>query len=622
MAITYLNSAMIELPASIAVLSAGNLYVLNSDIHSLSTYNFYANNIINNTDIFGDLTVYGSLTALSGIDIINTLTTGATSLSVSNIGPGPALYVSQGPNVEGVAVFKGSSQEILRINNIDPDFGAPTVIVTKGPANKALSANGISLFETISAKVNYIDNFNTVNLIAASGTISNLNNSILTNTTINTNTINSTTITTSSINVNNSLIMPADSNSFFGNMTVYGQINALSGIQNIGSFLTEASALSVINNADAPALFVRQTGYAGAIASFAGTGNVEVLRVNSPDPAPLVPGIIVTGNVSATNVVYASAIKISNSIITSDDKIGIGTLTPSQKLDVAGSIRSTGDCIINEASPSVFLQDTDGKSAILHVNSNYFYVLRTANINSTAAATLSNGQWPFYTSLENGNTNVGGNFSIQGFNRNQAGIVHDPYSLLQIIGVSGSERMLQFASDTSLSANRSNVLSRWILGANSTAETGSNVGSDFYINGYNDAGTYSGPSFFIKRSSNNVGIGTSSPTDSLHVNGFARAKGFKPDVSIATSTTTLSVGQILGVDTTSSVVSALLPASPSIGNMVQIFDSHRKWDTNNCIIVKNGQNIEGSAQNIECDVAGSIVTLIYVSASRGWAIVT
>ena len=58
---------------------------------------------------------------------------------------------------------------------------------------------------------------------------------------------------------------------------------------------------------------------------------------------------------------------------------------------------------------------------------------------------------------------------------------------------------------------------RWNLYANSTAESGSDVGSDFTIARYTDSGVYNGAPFFIKRSTGNVGIGTTSPSGVLHV---------------------------------------------------------------------------------------------------------
>lgn len=54
---------------------------------------------------------------------------------------------------------------------------------------------------------------------------------------------------------------------------------------------------------------------------------------------------------------------------------------------------------------------------------------------------------------------------------------------------------------------------------NSAAESGSNVGSDFELNRYDDVGSYIGAVVYVRRSDGKVGIGTASPVGSLHVAG-------------------------------------------------------------------------------------------------------
>jgi hypothetical protein len=59
---------------------------------------------------------------------------------------------------------------------------------------------------------------------------------------------------------------------------------------------------------------------------------------------------------------------------------------------------------------------------------------------------------------------------------------------------------------------------RWGVQADNTAESGTNTGSDFRINSYDDAGAFVRTPLFIKRSSGLVGLGTSSPTRALDIN--------------------------------------------------------------------------------------------------------
>jgi hypothetical protein len=80
-------------------------------------------------------------------------------------------------------------------------------------------------------------------------------------------------------------------------------------------------------------------------------------------------------------------------------------------LDVTGNIRSVGQQFINNSSPTIYLQDTDNRSSMIHCNSNLFYVLRGDGNNSTTWAQFG-GQWPLIINLENNNATVGNNLVV------------------------------------------------------------------------------------------------------------------------------------------------------------------------------------------------------------------
>ena len=112
-------------------------------------------------------------------------------------------------------------------------------------------------------------------------------------------------------------------------------------------------------------------------------------------------------------------------------------------------------------------------------------------------------------------------------------------------GEAGNNRDLGFISGT-----RSLDLSglRWTLRADSTAETGSNVGSDFKINRYTDSGSAVESAVFIKRSNGNIAIGGSTnpgatldvgnadATDSIRINRGSNASYFASYVLSTSST--------------------------------------------------------------------------------------
>lgn len=83
---------------------------------------------------------------------------------------------------------------------------------------------------------------------------------------------------------------------------------------------------------------------------------------------------------------------------------------------------------------------------------------------------------------------------------------------LMINGDAGQNRLITY---------RTGGVQRIGLYLNNTAETGSNAGSDFAIRRYTDAGALGGTPLFIKRSTGNVGINTTTPATTLDVNGTA-----------------------------------------------------------------------------------------------------
>jgi hypothetical protein len=65
---------------------------------------------------------------------------------------------------------------------------------------------------------------------------------------------------------------------------------------------------------------------------------------------------------------------------------------------------------IRGSSPTIFFTDTDHQSAMLHNNSNLFYILR-GNVDSTGWNTVGSGNWPMVVNLTNNDVTWGGNIS-------------------------------------------------------------------------------------------------------------------------------------------------------------------------------------------------------------------
>jgi len=91
--------------------------------------------------------------------------------------------------------------------------------------------------------------------------------------------------------------------------------------------------------------------------------------------------------------------------------VGIGTTTPGAKLDVNGTITTTGQMWINNASPTIYFKDTDHRGAMLHNNSNLFYVLRGCEATASTTWCTVGGVWPFVINLETNAITTGGSIT-------------------------------------------------------------------------------------------------------------------------------------------------------------------------------------------------------------------
>lgn len=71
-------------------------------------------------------------------------------------------------------------------------------------------------------------------------------------------------------------------------------------------------------------------------------------------------------------------------------------------------------------------------------------------------------------------------------------------------------------------------------------------------------------------------------------------------------------------DTSSSAYAATLPASPSAGDTIRIYDAGITFNTNNLSLNPNGQKINNASGTIAINQSGVCITLIFRSTSFGW----
>ena len=168
-------------------------------------------------------------------------------------------------------------------------------------------------------------------------------------------------------------------------------IPAATGSQN--GYLTSANWTTFNNKQNALTLTV--TGSSGAATLTGATLNIPTYTLAGLGGQPALSG---TGFV-----------KISGTTISYDNSTYYLASNPSSY--ITNTIGSS--FTINNNNPTIYFQDTDHRSAMIHVNSNIFYVLRGSGTNSTSWATF-NGYWPLEINLENNNAQFGNNITAVG----------------------------------------------------------------------------------------------------------------------------------------------------------------------------------------------------------------
>jgi hypothetical protein len=199
-----------------------------------------------------------------------------------------------------------------------------------------------------------------------------------------------------------------------------------------------------------------------------------------------------------------------------------GAFNPDQQLHVMGTTKTTNLQITNGASNGYVLQ-SDGSGNASWVNANTLTVTET---DPQVSSSLTN-----YVPKWNGTTLTDG---ILYDNGSSVGIgTSSPSGRLHVYNGSGNSVVnIQSASNSAyvnLNAGASGMESsiaaftsgsqRWSFGKSNSAESGSDAGSDFFINRYNDAGAFQSQPIVIKRSTGHVGINQGNPGYQLDVNG-------------------------------------------------------------------------------------------------------
>jgi len=77
-------------------------------------------------------------------------------------------------------------------------------------------------------------------------------------------------------------------------------------------------------------------------------------------------------------------------------------------------------------------------------------------------------------------------------------------------------------------------------------------------------------------------------------------------------------GDRLMLDSSGGAFTVTLPSSPSQGDYVQFADGAGQLSTNSVTIVRNGSNIQSTADDLELDVDNYGFTLVFTDSTNGW----
>ncbi len=183
----------------------------------------------------------------------------------------------------------------------------------------------------------------------------------------------------------------------------------------------------------------------------------------------------------------------------------------------------------------------------------------------------------------------------------------------------GSNTQIQFNSSGSFggSANLTWDGTNFVIDSEGALRLGDNTGSAYV--GLKAPTTITGDTAYTLT----LPVATGTANQVLQTDGsgnlsFATVSGGAAWQAVKTGNFNVTAKEGYFVDTTSTAITATLPASPTLGDFVSFIDYAGTFDTNNLTIARNGKNIQGSATDLTVATERAGLTLVFVDNTQGW----
>jgi hypothetical protein len=330
-----------------------------------------------------------------------------------------------------------------------------------------------------------------------------------------------------------------------------------------------------------------------------GTGNVGIGKTNPSTTLDVNGTITSTGLLCSGGAIVidtSNNVNIDSGVLYvdgSNNRVGIGTTQPNQKLHITGDTRIEGNLTVNGTLTQVntnvsnteqLLITNDGTGPAVIVNQTGAQpILEIQDDGATCFKIFDGGNLGIGTNTKNVTVDISGNLVLSG----------------TITG-----------SGTGLSAlNASNISSGTLaITQGGTGVTSLASGSILIGNGNNPI---TQPANFVWDNTNNrVGIGKTNPTTTLDVNGTVTATLFSGS---GASLTSISTSQITGLDTTLAGKQSTLTAGTNItisSNTISSTSVSSQWITGTSLIYYNsgtvGIGLTNPSTTYKLDVNGDV----------------